>query len=336
MQKKLISKIDSTPNLFPYEVDINNNKIIFRLMTRKDYRNSFFILSPGKGPGFLKGSNSFSMSLSDVIEIFKEKKYINQSSIIYNHGFCCSTLLTRMLEESFKVLALKEPPLLNSLVHYLKNNNDADIKNTFLSLHNRTFNQKEKALWKPSDYSFDLIEETQILKIPSIYLYSPLNEYIASCSKEKRRDWIANRADFKKLKELLNIKIKDLDLEKTSIQATLYWCYFAHKYILLSKNSSNLTAVNSNSILNNPNLVDKIGNHLKLHKKFNIFKKRNTTKLMNTYAKTDSYEYNAEIRSNQLLKIIKENENDIHQAENLAERILNKEIKNFKFEKEIF
>ena len=335
MQKMLIKKIGSSPNLFPYEVDIENNKINFRLMTPKDYRSSFFILSPGEGPGFLKGTDSVSMSLSDVVEIFREKIYVNKSSIIYNHGFCCSTLLTRMLEENFKVLALKEPPLLNSLTHYLKNNNGEDIKNTFFCLHNRTFNKKERALWKPSDYSFDLIEYTEILNIPSIYLYSPLNEYIASCSKEKRREWIANRADFVKLKESLNVNIDNEALKKTSIQATLYWCYFAHKYISLSKHSSNLMAVNSNSILNNPYLIYKIGNHLKLHKKFKFFKKRNISKLLNTYSKTDSYEFNAEMRNNQLTKIILENEKDINEAEHLAQKILNIDIKNFKFEKEI-
>ena len=80
----------------------------------------------------------------------------------------------------------------------MENNDAIDIKETILSLHNRTFDNNEKALWKPSDYAFDLIDETQELNIPSILLYSPLREYIASCLKDKRREWIKNRANYVK------------------------------------------------------------------------------------------------------------------------------------------
>ena len=66
--------------------------------------------------------------------------YKNKSAIIYNHGFCCGTLLSRLLEESFNILSLKEPPLINTLKHHLDNNKVSigfviglDYKNPYLS-----------------------------------------------------------------------------------------------------------------------------------------------------------------------------------------------------------
>lgn len=331
-----VRKLQDSPELFPFQIDFTKKTIHFVQMNKQAYKNSFFILLPGDGPGFLKGKNPISIELSEVINTFNNKKpYLNKSAIIYNHGFCCSTLLVRLLEESHKIISLKEPPLLNALKHFLENNDAIDIKETIFSLHNRTFYSNEKALWKPSDYAFDLIDETQKLNIPSILLYSPLREYIASCSKDKRREWIKNRADYVKICASLNIDLSKIDIKKTSIQATLYWCSFAKKFIFHSKNSKNLAALSSSTLLNNSQITDAVGKHLGLNKKFNIFKKRNTKKLLSTYAKTDNYEFNADIRNQQLCKIIQNNINDIEESEELATQIMNKSMQEFQFDNEI-
>tara|TARA_Y100000385_G_scaffold211121_2_gene219086 strand:+ start:145 stop:1212 length:1068 start_codon:yes stop_codon:yes gene_type:complete len=331
-----IKKLRNSPELFPYQINFTKKTIHFVQMDKQAYKNSFFILSPGNGPGFLKGKNPISIELSEIVKIFKGKPYINKSAIIYNHGFCCSTLLSRLLEESHKIISLKEPPVLNTLKHFLENNDEIDIKETIFGLHNRTFNNNQKALWKPSDYAFDLIDETQKLNIPSIFLYSPLREYIASCSKDKRREWIKNRADYLKICTYLNIDLSEIDIQKTSIQATLYWCNFAKKFIFHSKNSGNLAALSSSTLLNNPQITDAVGKHLGLNKKLNIFKKRNVKKLLSTYVKTDNYEFNADIRNQQLSKIIQNNINDIEESEELASQIMNKSIQKFQFDNEIF
>jgi hypothetical protein len=330
-----VKKLLDSPALFPFQIDFIKNTIHFIQMDKQAYKNSFFILSPGDGPGFLKGKNPISIELSEIIDAFNEKPYLNKSAIIYNHGFCCSTLLARLLEESHKIISLKEPPLLNALKHFLENNDAMDIKETIFGLHNRTFNNNEKALWKPSDYAFDLIDETQKLNIPSILLYSPLREYIASCSKDKRREWIKNRADYIKISTSFNIDLNEIDIQKTSIQATLYWCNFAKKFISHSKDGDNLAALNSSTLLRNPKITDAVGKHLRLNKKFNIFKKRNIKKLLSTYVKTDNYEFNADIRNQQLSKIIKENIRDIEESEELASQIMMKSMQKFQFDNEI-
>ncbi|MDB3947777.1 hypothetical protein N9386_00950 [Gammaproteobacteria bacterium] len=334
--KNAIKKLCYSPELFPYQIDFTKKTISFIQMDKQAYKKSFFILLPGDGPGFLKGKNPISIDLSEIIDVFNGEPYLNKSAIIYNHGFCCSTLLARLLEESHKIISLKEPPLLNTLKHFLENNDAIDIKETIFGLHNRTFCNNERALWKPSDYAFDLIDETQKLNIPSILLYSPLREYIASCLKDKRREWIKNRADYVKICASFNIDLSEIDIQKTSIQATLYWCNFAKKFICHSKNGDNLAALNSSTLLNNPQIIDAVGKHLGLNKKFNIFKKRNTKKLLSTYVKTDNYEFNAEIRNQQLSKIIKKNIYDIEESEELASQIVNKSLQNFGFDNEIF
>ena len=332
----LLKTIKTNPSLFPYELDIEKNKINFVKMNREHYRKSFFILAPGKGPGHLKSDFSFSLYFDDVKNIFKDMSYKNKSAIIYNHGFCCGTLLSRLLEESFNILSLKEPPLINTLKHHLDNNKGAeDVKNTIFCLHNRSFNKKQKVLWKPSDYAFDLIEHTEVLSIPSIYLYSPLREYIASCSKEKRTEWIQNRADYKKILKEFNLSENTIDISKTANQAMLYWCYFAKKFKYYSSQRGNILALNSATLLSDYKIIYKVGKHLKLNKRLNFFKQRNLNKLLSTYSKTDDYKFNKNIRSDLLNEIINNNKKDITNAEMLAEKILEIDIKDFKFENEI-
>lgn len=336
--KKLINNICTSPNLFPYKIDLQNNKIFFIEMNEKEYKKSFFVLSPGTDPGYLQGDKRFSANLSETKDIFDNYRSKNRTAIIYNHGFCCSTLLCRLIEESFDVLSLKEPPLLHDLKSLLITNEDHELKNTIFSIHNRSYSRKQKVLLKPSDYAFDLISESEKRNIPAIYLYSPLREYIASCIKGERVNWIKNRfiaAQPNRITSFLGSNSLNQDYSKPVIQATLYWCYFAKQFQQISFNSSNAIAVNSKTLLSNPSITYEIGSHLCLEKKFNFFEKKNREKLLNTYAKTDAYSFNATDRDNLLKKIITENIEAIKYAESLAENILDLKIENFRFDSEI-
>ena len=336
--KKLIGKIQKSPNLFPYKIDIEDNKIFFAEMDEKKYKKSFFILSPGAEPGYLQGELSFSVNLSEIQDIFDNYSSKNKSAIIYNHGFCCSTLLCRLIEESFDVLSLKEPPLLNNLKSLLQADENHALKNAIFSIHNRSYSEKQKVLIKPSDYAFDLISESEKRDIPSIYLYSPLKEYIASCIKGERIYWIKNRfiaADPNKILDFLGSKSLNQDHTKPIIQATMYWCYFAKKFLQVSSNNKNIVAINSNTLLNNPTITYQVGSHLNFKRRFNIFENQNRQKLLNTYVKTDAYLFNAADRKKLLKDVMNKNQEEIKYAESLAESILGMEIKNFKFDNEI-
>lgn len=336
--KKLIGKIQKSPNLFPYKIDIEDNKIFFAEMDEKKYKKSFFLLSPGAEPGYLQGKLSFSVNLSEIQDIFDNYSSKNKSAIIYNHGFCCSTLLCRLIEESFDVLSLKEPPLLNNLKSLLQADENHALKNTIFSIHNRSYSEKQKVLIKPSDYAFDLISESEKRDIPSIYLYSPLKEYIASCIKGERIYWIKNRfiaADPNKILDFLGSKSLNQDHTKPIIQATMYWCYFAKKFLQVSSNNKNVVAINSNTLLNNPTITYQVGSHLNFKRRFNIFENQNRQKLLNTYVKTDAYLFNAADRKKLLKDVMNKNQEEIKYAESLAESILGMEIKNFKFDNEI-
>ena len=336
--RKLIDKIQTSPDLFPYKIDIVSNKVFFVVLDQKKYKKSFFVLSPGTEPGYLQGGLAFSVNLSEIQRIFEKHKSKNRSAIIFNHGFCCSTLLSRLIEESFDVLALKEPPLLHDLKALLKKDKNHELKDIIFSIHNRTYSKKQKVLLKPSDYAFDLISESEKRNIPSIYLYSPLREYIASCIKGERVNWINNRfiaAEPEKIINFLGASSSNQDHSKPIIQATLYWCYFAKRFQHVSSKTNNLLAINSSTLLANPSITYQVGSHLNLKRRFNLFEKRNRSKLLNTYAKTDAYLFNANDRDNLLKDVIDKNKKGIKYAESLAEKILNQEMIDFKFENEI-
>ena len=58
--------------------------------------------------------------------------------------------------------------------------------------------------------------------------------------------------------------------------------------------------------------------------------------MLSTYVKTDNYEFNADIRNQQLSKIIQSNIYDIEEAEELASQIVNKSMRDFQFDNEVF
>ena len=57
-----LSSIQSLPKLFPFSLDIQNNKIDFVEMEKSHYKQSFFIMS--QEGSVLKKQSSFSISLT--------------------------------------------------------------------------------------------------------------------------------------------------------------------------------------------------------------------------------------------------------------------------------
>ena len=69
-----VKKLRDSPELFPFQIDFTKKTIHFVQMDKQAYKNSFFILLPGDGPGFLKGKNPISIELSEIIDTFKSEK----------------------------------------------------------------------------------------------------------------------------------------------------------------------------------------------------------------------------------------------------------------------
>ena len=89
-KSKVLSKKD---RVFAKDIEkaeelIINNKIFFIEMNEKEYKKSFFVLSPGTDPGYLQGDKRFSANLSETKDIFDNYESKNRTAIIYNHGFC--------------------------------------------------------------------------------------------------------------------------------------------------------------------------------------------------------------------------------------------------------
>ena len=66
-----------------------------------------------------------------------------------------------------------------------------------------------------------------------------------------------------------------------------------------------------------------------------IFERKNINKLLNTYVKTDAYAFNASDREKMLSEIINSNIDEILEAEKMVGDILDTDMKDFVFKKEI-
>ena len=247
------------------------------------------------------------------------------------------SLRSLMIEkpDSFNLLMEK---ITDATINYIDGQIKSGVNVIQIFDSNGTYISKDHYEKYSLPYISKIIRHINSRNIPSIYLYSPLKEYIASCIKGERVNWINNRfiaAEPEKITNFLGPSSSNQDHSKPIIQATLYWCYFAKRFQQVSSKTSNLLAINSSTLLANPSITYQVGSHLNLKRRFNLFEKRNRHKLLNTYVKTDAYSFNATDRKNLLKDVMDKNKEGIKHAESLAEKILNQEMINFKFENEI-
>jgi len=313
----------NTPNFFPIEFDLEKRVATIAELDEADYEKSIFILAKGDGRGFLHYKNIFDLTLDEFLEA---NKYENKDPyFIFHHGFCCSTLLSRMIEARFKTISLREPPGINVATNMTHNVNQLTPENDLffrrlVYIHGRTFQSHQRAIVKCSDYATRSFTNFISPNTKALFLYSDLVEFIASCSKEKRDFWIANRVNYQEVKDQLGYK-SYLDLNNTQIQATLYWCSQISE-ILACPNLDNVRSLNMSRIFSEKNLLKNLGRFFNLKEKYFIFKDRNQNNIRGHYSKTGSYEFSYDHRMKIIQTVLKKENINCNYFNNLAIDIL--------------
>jgi hypothetical protein len=317
----------NSPEYLPIEFDYPSNQVKIAKMNESDYQKSIFILSKGEGRGFLHYQDIFEYSLSEFLSQNSQDR--KEPYFIFHHGFCCSTLLSRLIEGRFQTLSLREPPGINWATHFKKNSSDwtKEKQDLFLGLkylHGRTFTSNQRAIVKCSDYVSYQLTDFLNQNTKSIFLYSNLEEFIASCSKEQRDIWIANRANYEELKNSLGYQ-NEIDINDTPTQATLYWCMQIAKF-LENPYPGNSFSLNMTRIFSERNLMKTIGDFFKLKERYLFSKNRNLNEIMSSYSKTGDYDYSFEKRMSIINKILQDKNIYTQYYTDLAKDILGNKL----------
>ena len=323
-----ITSITGNPDLFPARVDFSNNKSWFVKMSPRWYRESVFL-----DPGRIKGTFVIEADLSWLQQICSSIKQ-QPASFIFHTAFCGSTLMSQALDALYQILPLREPEVLGNLLVYQRSDVNEKTKQLWLDcvlrLLSRRYETDQQVVVKVNDYANPLmlaLANADYLK-PTLFMYTPLNEFLAGCLKaNNRREWIAQR-----YKAIVNVVPHWLNLpENMSIRedsygkmAAVYWCYNIALYLeAANRSSSQVRSLDFNQMLENPyEVVEAVDMLFGLTLRNNINRSEEIQRLFGMYSKNSQLTYSPEQRINDIAVLLKQNQAELDEAEQLAYQLL--------------
>lgn len=323
-----IASIADNPELFPARIDFANNKAWFVKMSPRWYRESVFL-----DPGRIKGTVVIEADLAWLQQIC-DKITWQPTSFIFHTAFCGSTLMSQALDALFQSLPLREPEVLGNALVFQRSNVTAHAKQHWLDyvlrLLSRRFDKNELVVVKANDYANPMMIELINLnyRIPVLFMYTPLNEFLAGCLKaENRREWIAQR-----YKSVVSFASQRLELPKDVFikeddygkMAAVYWCYNIALYLEAARQSaSQVQSLDFNQMLENPlKAVRAAGASFGLAVLDNIDMQSEIKRLFGTYSKNSKFAYSPEQRNNDIKVLLKQYQTELCEAEQLANQLL--------------
>lgn len=226
--QQAIENLCESPELFPLDLDLFQQQVRWIKMSPIWYEESIFLDDKR-----ILGTYALS---SDTDWLIKKTKSISirPSAYIFHTAFCGSTLMSKALANLYNCLPLREPEILGGMLRYLHSSATESQKKQWLDrvlvLLSRRFEEKQSVVIKANDYTCELM--THIAEnypdIPLLFMYTPLNEFVAACLKsESRQQWLRERYHLVKnraanILDLVDESIDDVDFGK---MAAVYWSY---------------------------------------------------------------------------------------------------------------
>jgi len=326
--KHAIQTISDNPALFPARVNVLNDKAWFVKMSSATYRDSVFL-----DPSRMKGTCVIEADIAWLREVCTGLKW-NPTSFIFHSAFCGSTLMSQILENVYHCLSLREPELLGNLLYYQNSNADEEQKSywldNLLKLISRRFSAEECVVVKANDHANPLMPILIEWRkdIPILFMYTPLNEFIAGCLKaENRKEWIKHRYESVKshLPEIFphmsQVGVNESDYGEI---AAVYWSYNLAMYLKICLlNLPSVKSLDFNDMLNNPmEAVLRCGKLFGLKHKEGVNPEMTVQTAFGVYSKNSQFKYSPEQRRRELQKQISEHEDEQTSGVRLAQLLL--------------
>ena len=323
-----ITSITGNPDLFPARVDFSNNKGWFVKMSPRWYRESVFL-----DPDRIKGTFVIEADLVWLQQICN-KITRQPASFVFHTAFCGSTLMSQALDALYRSLPLREPEVLGNLLMYQRSETNEKTKQRWLDcvlrLLSRRYETNQQVVVKTNDYANPLMITLANAEysIPMLFMYTPLNEFLAGCLKaNNRREWIAQR--YKSIANVVPQRMNllaDMSISEDSYgkMAAVYWCYNIALYLeVANRSSSQVRSLDFNQMLENPDkVVAAAGMWFGLKPRNNIDRSGEIQRLFGVYSKNSQLTYSPEQRSNDIAVLLKQNPAELDEAEQLAHQLL--------------
>ena len=165
-------------------------------------------------------------------------------------------------------------------------------------------------------------------EIPILFMYTPLNEFVAGCLRaDNRREWIRNR-----FKMTSNVATRilhvppnlSIDEESYGEMAAAYWSYNIALYLEAWRQfPQQLRSLDFNVMLAQPlETVEATGQFFGLEAIPNIDANAALSGHFGSYSKNKAFTYSPQQRNNDIKKLLSAHQTDMANAESLARELL--------------
>jgi len=282
-----------------------------------------------KGTCIIEANFKWLESIADSIEIQK-------MPMIFHTAFCGSTLLSQALHASFNVLSLREPECLSKLVDLFRSQLRSDDFNNYwvedgLKLLSKRDQPEAISVVKTNDFSNPMMIE--ILdhhdEIPALFMYTPLDEFVAGCLKaDNRRQWVKGRYRAT-LRHCNHLFAQALDPETIGEEAyaemaALYWSYnIALFFQTWRAHPDRIRSLDFNSMLGDPTrAIEACGDWFGLEKSKDGNVAEKVDALFGVYSKNSRMTYSPQQRQDDIQQQLADYADDLEKAKQLANQLL--------------
>jgi len=326
-----LTTVGKHPDLFPVRIDFADNKAWLVKMSPRWYRESVFL-----DPARIKGTIVVEADLNWLTQTCDNFEW-QPVSFIFHTAFCGSTLMSQSLDVLFQSLPLREPEALGNLLVYLRSNPEINaVKDTadmVLKLLSRRYAADEPVVVKANDYANPLMNllSGSHYSMPMLFMYTPLNEFLAGCLKAKNRlAWIRQR-----YQSIASIATQKLDLSpETQIDddaygkmAAVYWSYNIALYLdVLQRTGLPVRSLDFNQMQERPlDAVMEAGAFFGLMPRQNVNATAAIERLFGVYSKNSNFTYSPKQRVDDIQSVLKQHRNELDEAEQMARQLIGNE-----------
>lgn len=325
-----INQIAVSPDMFFARFQFIEERAYAIKMTPQYYQDTVF-LEPGriKGTCFIEAHFKWIESVAESIPLQK-------MPIIFHTAFCGSTLMSQALHAAYNVLSLREPECLNNLLTLFRSQLRSEYFNDdwleiVLKLLSRRYQPETTTVVKTNDFSNPMMIE--ILNrhegIPCLFMYTPLNEFVAGCLKaENRRQWISGRykSTLQYTDELFAEEFdpESIDDQAFAEMAAFYWSYnIALFFQSWRAHPERIRSLDFNAMLSDPmQAITTCGEWFGLEKSTDPESAEKIDALFGVYSKNSSMSYSPQQRQDDIQKQLADYADELEKAQQLATQLL--------------
>lgn len=325
-----VKQAATSPDLYFARYNFLEERAYMVKMSDQYYQDSVFL-----DPARIKGSCVIEANFN-WIESITTPIAVQHMPMIFHTAFCGSTLMSQALSAVFNVLSLREPePLSNLLELFRSPLRTEDYKDhwldTVLKLLSKRHQPETVTVVKTNDYSNPMMIEilNRYSQTPSLFMYTPLDEFVAGCLKaQNRRDWIKSRyhSTLPHTKQLFaqSPGASPIDEQAYGEMAAFYWSYNIVLFFQAWRaHPERIRSLDFNTMLNNPlQTIAACGDWFDLEKSKAGDVTDNVDALFSVYSKNSRMTYSPQQRRDDIQNQLADYGDELDKAKQLANQLL--------------